>query len=248
MTRGRPKGKGNRKPQSDWARALKARHLTPVEERVLVTDEIVRMRGAGSSWADCVRKVGLSEPTVRRCYNDRIAVMSEEDIEALYDSMPAITEEPKPEPKPEPEPEPAPEEDYGYAVPPVHSGPAEIRPDPEPIDLSDADLSTPEGVTQMMLASLQQLQTLQQRASEDGNHTAAQRALRDIVSLTNTLTRHQKEAASGRDGLYITAEEARDAEQKLTERFNTYAKQRLLCEECGRTIRIELSKPKEEDE
>lgn len=131
---------------------------------------------------------------------------------------------------PEPESEPAPAS--VAAAPPPVAAPA---------------LTQPQDVYALTQSQLATAIKRAEEASADGNHTAAQRFSKQIVDYTLLLARLDKDRKSDTDVVTIPRVELERARQAMRDRVTALASDiartnGLVCNSCGREIRISLAK------
>lgn len=78
-------------------------------------------------------------------------------------------------------------------------------------------------------------------ASAVGNHTAAQRFLRDAAGVANTIARLERDQRANADTLHVTRAEIDKAIEKVEERVKAIASRPLLCAQCSRALSIEMA-------
>lgn len=106
---------------------------------------------------------------------------------------------------------------------------------PPPLDVSSV------GILETMQRMLENNLRVAENAKDDGNHTVAQRALRDAANLSNQIMRHEKEQRDAGDDLRISRSEIDDARDRVRELIKTLASRPLLCAGCARELSIEWS-------
>lgn len=108
---------------------------------------------------------------------------------------------------------------------------------PEPDDEPDDE---PEGDTLATLRSmLRRTLRLARESQAVGNHTAAQRAMRDAGGLTNTIARLERAAAQESDVLRISRAQIDEAIAGVYARVETMLHRPLHCAKCARELSVE---------
>jgi hypothetical protein len=107
----------------------------------------------------------------------------------------------------------------------------------------DTDLDTYEHVVREIAAAKRRAKL----AADDGNHTAAQRAGGDVVKYTLLKARLDKERKGSDDAVMIPRADLERAKRSMQERVAALAADLertggLVCNHCGREIRIALAK------
>lgn len=124
------------------------------------------------------------------------------------------------------------------------AGPAPPPPEPEPDEGVPLDLTDLEGTFARFIMSAEQNAT---RAARDGNHTAAQRGMRDAANMAMALARLTRERRRGEEQLVITREELEKTERTLRERVRALLERPLVCARCSREIAIGWGRTVKED-
>jgi hypothetical protein len=114
--------------------------------------------------------------------------------------------------------------------------PAPAEPPPEDEDTLD-----------MVRRMQRDMRASAEAAKADGNHTAAQRFMRDAAGLVPVIARLEKVAADDSDVLRISRAEIEDVMSATRERVKTLLARPLLCAHCSRKLSIQYGtggKPK----
>jgi len=90
-------------------------------------------------------------------------------------------------------------------------------------------------------ATLSQMYDAVQAAAAVGNHTAAQKTLRDIGALVNTIARTKARATGEEDMVSFPRRELEAAEAEYAELTAKALETPLYCAKCGAQIRVELA-------
>lgn len=133
--------------------------------------------------------------------------------------------------------------------------PSSAVPDLAPLDAPNAPeaptppttVETPEDVYAHTRKQLNDAVARAERASAEGNHTAAQRFGRDIVQYTLLIARLDKERKASADGVTFTRDELEAARRTITSRVEALASDLartggIVCSQCGREIRTAIAK------
>lgn len=135
---------------------------------------------------------------------------------------------------------------------PERSVPARVEPEPEPVSepAPEADetltraLSSSAGQStlQRTRALFEKATRLVEKAEKDGNHTAAQRAMRDCGQYAILIARLEKAEAETKDTIALSKEDIDRGLKGLSDKLQTLASVPLTCSECGRALRIKATK------
>jgi hypothetical protein len=175
--------------------------------------------GSGRANTDIARELGLPESTVR-VWRGQAAQAPALEPPRVRRPMPALT------PMAGPPPLPA-------------ALPVEPEGDPVPLDLADL-----EGTFERFIRSAESNASA---AARDGNHTAAQRGMRDAANMAMALARLTRERRKGEEQLVVTREELEATQRTLRDRVHALLEKPLVCARCSREIAIEWGRTVKED-
>lgn len=117
--------------------------------------------------------------------------------------------------------------------------PAPDEPASVPVDLDDI-----EGTLSRFVQTATQNA---EAAARDGNHTAAQRGMKDASNLALALIRHKRQVREQSENIVITREELQSTERTLRDRVGALLEKPLVCARCSREIAIEWGRTVKED-
>lgn len=175
-------------------------------------DAVLAAAASGTPCAEIARISGLADDTVRR-WVEKYGDPNKIYFRTNFDQ--SVKDRLNP---PRPDPEPAAEHDPGPDVPPGADALTTVR------------------------AAIVRLQALEREARAAGNFSAAQRALRDIGAAVTVAARLEKEAHGSTFALRLTEHELAEARARLDERVKALTAAPLLCENCGRELRVRWAK------
>ena len=109
--------------------------------------------------------------------------------------------------------------------------------DPPPDPFADIDPADSLGMLRRMRAESLRIAA---QASAEGNHSAAQRAMRDAAGLAPVIAREERRHADDADTLHFSRDQIAAAQERMRARVAALASRPLLCADCGRELSIRL--------
>ena len=83
------------------------------------------------------------------------------------------------------------------------------------------------------------MQKAADKAAADGNHTAAQRFMRDAAGMSAIIARLEKQSLEGSDVLHLSMQEIEDTMTGVRDRVATLASRPMNCATCSKELSIE---------
>ena len=108
------------------------------------------------------------------------------------------------------------------------------QPPPEPPAVGAADGNALEQARAMLLDA----RRLAEQAKADGNHSAAQRALRDATALATLVAREEKRLGGDAEVYPLSRAELERAYAEVVDRFKALGALPITCAECGAKLRM----------
>ena len=190
-------------------------------------------RSQGRSCRETADLLGVSAMTVSRWW--RAADQGWLEADLSDDQTPAPCATPSPAPPPELHPR-APRQ--ASSCPPPR--PARV---PLPTSAPAIELDPPAGASASALQQARDaadaIRAVAEQARQSGNHTAAQRALRDLGATLAIVARLEKLEGSDGDSIRVLRSDIHAAESSLRAKLQRLTAQPLTCDVCGRALRAQ---------